>query len=51
MLQRKIHDGPIITAKAMCLYDNIRISDKHTLSEGSNKKLPVRTYVSRGTVL
>lgn len=50
VLRRKTHDGPIITAKAMCLYDVIRISDKHTFSEGSNKKLSVRTYVSIGTV-
>jgi hypothetical protein len=48
VLQRKTHDGTIITEKAMCLYDEIRIADKHTFSEGSNKKLSVRTYVSIG---
>jgi len=50
VLQRKTHDGPIVTAKAMFLYDVIRISDKHTFSDGSNKKLSVRIFVSIGTV-
>jgi hypothetical protein len=46
VLRRKTHAGPIITAKATCLCDEIRICDKHTFLEGSNNKLSVRTYVS-----
>jgi hypothetical protein len=32
-----------VTEKAMTFYDEIRTTDKCTLSEYSNEKLPVRT--------
>jgi hypothetical protein len=33
----------MITEEAKRFYDEVKITDKRTLSEGSNKKLPVRT--------
>jgi hypothetical protein len=42
--------GPMITEKVKSFYDEIKISNKCTFSEGSNKKLPLRTYISTDTV-
>jgi hypothetical protein len=36
-------NGPMIFQKAVFFYDEIKITDKCTYSEGRNKKLPVRT--------
>jgi hypothetical protein len=35
--------GSVIIGKAKCFYDEMKITDKCTLSEDRNKKLPVRT--------
>ena len=40
---------PLIIGKAQSLYAEIKITDKCTCSEGSNKILPVRTQVTIGT--
>jgi hypothetical protein len=42
--------GPVIVEKAESFYGEISVTDKCTFSEGNNKKITVRTYVSRGTV-
>jgi hypothetical protein len=36
--------------KAKSFYAAVKITDKYTFSEGSNQKLPVRTWVIIGTV-
>jgi hypothetical protein len=36
--------------KARSFYDAMKKSDNYTFSEGSNQKLPVRTWVITGTV-
>jgi hypothetical protein len=42
--------GPMIIEKAESFYDEMKITDKCTHPEGSNKKLPVRTQVDIDTV-
>jgi hypothetical protein len=42
--------GPMIIEKAKSFYSEIKITDKCTFAESSNKKLLVRTQVSIGTV-
>jgi hypothetical protein len=39
----KFVTGPMIIEKAECFYDEKKITDKCTSSEGSNKQLPVTT--------
>jgi hypothetical protein len=48
--KRNPMNGPVIIENAKSCYDCAKITDMFTFSEGSNKKLPVRTYVSIGTV-
>jgi hypothetical protein len=36
-------NGPTIIEKTKSFYDEMKITDMCTFSEGSNKKLPVRT--------
>ena len=38
----KLVTWPLITEKAKCFNDEIKIIDKCKFSDGSNKKLPVR---------
>jgi hypothetical protein len=42
--------GTVTLHKVKSFYDGMKITDKCTFSEGSNKKLPVRTEVSIRTV-
>jgi hypothetical protein len=35
--------GPKVTEKAKSFYDEIKITERYTFCEGSNKRLPVRT--------
>jgi hypothetical protein len=42
--------GRVVIEKVKSFYDEVKVTDKCTFSEGSNKKLPVRTSVSRGGV-
>jgi hypothetical protein len=39
----EVATGLMIIEKAKSLYDEMKVTDKCTLSEGSNKNLPVRT--------
>lgn len=41
--------GPVIIEKTTSFYDKMRVTDKYTFCGGSNKKFPVRTFVSVGT--
>jgi Tc5 transposase DNA-binding domain. len=41
---------PLIIEKAQSFYAKMKLTDKCTCSEGSNKILPVRTWVTIGTV-
>jgi hypothetical protein len=42
--------GPIIIEKAKSFSEEVKITDKYTSSDGCNKRLLLRTYVSIGTV-
>jgi hypothetical protein len=42
--------GPLMIQKAKSFHNKMKITDKCTFSDGSNKKLLVRTQVSGGTV-
>jgi hypothetical protein len=39
--------GPMIIEAAKSFYDEMKITEKCTIPERSNKKLPVRTLISR----
>jgi hypothetical protein len=39
----KLISGAMIIEEAMYFYNEVKIADKCMFSEGSNKKLPVRT--------
>jgi hypothetical protein len=45
----KLVSGPMIIEKANYFYDEIKITGNCIFSEGCNKKLCVRTYVTTGT--
>ena len=46
----KLVTGSTITEKSNSFYDEIKITGKFIFSEGCNKKSPVRTQVTTGTV-
>jgi hypothetical protein len=48
--ERKPMTEPMVIVKAKFIHDGMKITDKCTFSEGSNKMLPVRTWVSTGAV-
>jgi hypothetical protein len=43
----KLVTGPVIIENSKPFYDEMKIIDKCTFSEGSKKKIPVRTYICR----
>ena len=43
--------GAMIIEKAKSFYNEIKITDKCTFSEGSNKKLPVKAWVRIGSLI